>query len=86
MKPLPLTPYQIADKAEAAPTRPGSIRIINRLFRAQDDSDCWPISGDFNATERAIRRLRREEVPYDGGLDYALALHQEIGRIVSAAV
>jgi hypothetical protein len=85
-KPLPLTPYQIAAKADGAPTRLGSIRIINRLFRARDDSDAWPVSGRFNATERAIRKLRRLQVVEHGGLEYALSLDGEISRIVNQAV
>jgi hypothetical protein len=85
-KPIPLTPYQIAARAGDAPTRLGSIRIINRLFRARDDSDAWPVSGKFNATERAIRRLRRLQVVDGDGLEYALCLHGEIGRIVNQAV
>jgi hypothetical protein len=85
MKPLPLTPYQIAAKADGVPTRLGSIRIINRLFRAGDDSDAWPISGKFNVTERAIRKLRRLQVVDGAGLEYALCLHGEIGRIVNQA-
>jgi hypothetical protein len=86
MKPLPLTPYQIAAKADGVPTRLGSVRVINRLFRAQDDSDAWPIEGDFNATDRAIRTLRRLQAVDGAGLEYALCLHGEIGRIVSQAV
>jgi hypothetical protein len=85
-KPIPLTPYQIAAKADAAPTRLGAIRIINRLFRARDDSDAWPVSGTFNATERAIRKLRRLQIAEHGGLEYALSLDGEISRIVNQAV
>ena len=60
--------------------------FINALYRRSDDSACWPIRGRFNATERAIRRLRRmgafvgEE--YDP-VSYTLALDNEISFIVN---
>ncbi len=60
--------------------------FINALYRRSDDSACWPIRGHFNATERAIRRLRRmgafvgEE--YDP-VSYTLALDNEISFIVN---
>lgn len=34
------------------------IRKTNKEFRASDESYLWPIDGRFNATERAIRRIR----------------------------
>ena len=36
-----------------------SARQINKLFRANDESDKWPICGRFNVTERAINRIRK---------------------------
>ena len=36
-----------------------SIRQINALFRARDESHLFPVNNRFNATERAIRRLQR---------------------------
>jgi hypothetical protein len=86
MRTIALTPLQIAEQAESCATPLGSIRLINRLFRAQDDSDLWPVNGHFNATERAIRRLRRLQIAEHGGLEYALCLHAEIGRIVNQEV
>lgn len=59
-----------------------SIRQINKLFRQHDESNLYPIRGRFNATERAIRRLRREH-RYEDGLEYAYALDSEISRIVN---
>lgn len=62
-----------------------SIRKINRLFREHDESHLWPICGRFNATERAIRRLRKV-MRCDGstgGFEYALMLDEEIGRFVN---
>lgn len=62
-----------------------SIRQINKHFREADDSDKWPICGKFNATERAIRRLRklRKDVEIHEGLEYYLALDNEISNIVN---
>lgn len=62
--------------------------FINALFRRIDDSACWPIRGRFNATERAIRRLRRMGAfmgkEYDP-VSYTLALDNEISFIVNNA-
>ena len=63
----------------------GSIRVINAYFRANDESDRWPICNKFDATERAIRRLRKTQM-YNGGLEYFLALDSEISRIVNGAI
>lgn len=65
-----------------------SIRKINALFRADDDSNKWPICGRFNATERAIRKLRtlrREGLEVCPGLEYYLALDNLISEIVNSA-
>jgi len=64
-----------------------SIREINKIFRAKDDSNLWPICGRFNATERAIKRLqraRRAGLEISGGLEYWLSLEREISEIVNA--
>jgi len=65
-----------------------SIRQINQLFRKHDESRKWPISGRFNATERAIRRLRKVMRcnGTTGGFEYALMLGDEIGRIVNREI
>ena len=62
-----------------------SIRQINQLFRKHDESRKWPICGQFNATERAIRRLRKVMRCNEttGGFEYAHMLDDEIGRIVN---
>lgn len=59
---------------------------INRLFRLQDESHKWPVSNKFNATERAIRQLRKEGGTEIWGLEYALALDAKISEIVNKAV
>lgn len=46
----------------------------------------WPISGEFNATERAIRRLQRlqrEGLVIDDVYSYEACLEAEISRIVN---
>lgn len=62
-----------------------NIRQINCLFRDHDESHKWPICGEFNATERAIRRVRK--YTKDNGAvsssDYAYMLEQEISDIVN---
>lgn len=66
-----------------------TIRQINRLFRQHDDSHKWPICGRFNATERAIRRLRRlcaRGLVLSEGDEYAAALDNEIAAVVNAEV
>lgn len=58
-----------------------NIREINRHFRRIDESEKFPICGKFNVTERAIRKVRKQGL--NGGLEYYLALEDEIGRIVN---
>jgi len=83
-----LTPEKIAQNAEKYEGR-ANITAINRAFRAQDESHLYPIRGRFNATDRAIKRLQRYQrdgLCLNPGLEYALALDAEIGRIVNAAI
>lgn len=64
-----------------------AIRAINRYYRDQDESHLWPINNKFNATERAIRRIRRwnkiSAYPINTNLQYCYALEQEISEIVN---
>jgi len=63
-----------------------SKKQINALFRKEDDSNLWPICGRFNATERAIRKLRRlekEGLEVNSGLEYYLSLKDLISEIVN---
>ena len=66
-----------------------SKRAINKHFRTTDESKQWPICGKFNATERAIRRVRRFQAqtgtPIEG-LEYWLALESELSNIVNGAI
>lgn len=59
---------------------------INRFFRDQDDSHLSPICGKFNATERAIRKVRREFAECGmrcEGYEYALAIDCALDQIFS---
>jgi len=61
-----------------------SIREINKLFREHDESHLFPICAEFNATERAIRRLRKFlGHGSTGGIEYACMLDAEISNIVN---
>ena len=64
-------------------------RAINKHFRTTDESNLWPICGKFNATKRAIRRVRRFQAqtgtPIEG-LEYWLALESELSNIVNGAI
>jgi hypothetical protein len=83
-----LTAEQIAMRAERFEGRRNTAEI-NRLFRRQDQSNLWPVNNKFDATERAIRRVRK--FCHDGGytctgLEYALNLDSELSRIVNDEV
>jgi hypothetical protein len=64
-----------------------TVKQINKAFRKRDESHLFPINGEFNATDRAIRRLNkvRKDIDMDG-LEYELALEQEISRIVNSVL
>ncbi len=63
-----------------------TIRSVNSKFRKADESHLWPVCGRFNATERAIRRLRsnrQKGLNISGAYEYALALERDISTIVN---
>jgi len=62
-----------------------NIRAINALYRAQDESHLYPIRNRFNATERAIRRVRRFAKDYGTlyGLEYSYVIDNESTEIVN---
>ena len=63
-----------------------SIRQINAFFRKNDESRLYPVLGRFNATERAIRRIRRYRrmgMEVNSGYEYYLTLQREISEIVN---
>jgi len=81
-----LTAEQIFAKADKnSDTALGQRKIINKLFRAQDDSNLYPIDGKFNVTERAIRHARKFERDSDvmSPLEYAMFLEQDTSTIVN---
>ena len=85
---MQLNPYQIADACEHL-DGPANIRAINELYRRQDESHKWPISGKFNATSRAIRRVRTLSQDVGGmmhGLEYSLAIDAELSNIVNGEI
>lgn len=65
----------------------GSKIRANKIFRAIDDSDKYPILSRFNATERAIRRAQKFQ-RLSGvelqGLEYVYFVNNEIGNIVNS--
>ena len=80
------TAEQICKEAEEKSRTPlGQRRVINRLFRAQDDSDKWPIRSRFNVTERAIRHANHIEQANGAmsNLEYALTLENDMSLIVN---
>lgn len=62
-----------------------NIAAINRAFRDADESHLYPINGSFNATERAIRRVRRLGL-VTGGYEYCAVLESTISEIVNSVV
>ena len=64
----------------------GTIRQINAYYRANDASHMWPICSKFNVTDRAIRRLRKQQHYYTGGYEYFVALDAEIDTIVNGTI
>jgi hypothetical protein len=62
------------------------IRKINKLMRERDQSHLYPINGEYNATERAIRWYSRVYFPANGScsaLEYALGLENLISNYVN---
>ena len=58
-----------------------SNRWIRKVFRAHDESHLPPISGRFNATERAIRRAKEYDV---FGIEYMELLGQLTSEYVNS--
>ena len=82
MEPLADYAARIAEPYEGRQNR----TVINRIFREYDDSHKWPINDQFDATERAIKRVQkfmRDSGCDLQGLEYALTLDREISNIVN---
>ena len=63
-----------------------NIRAINKLYRAQDESEKYPINGAFNVTERAIRKARKFQQDSGVGvygLEYCYLLEDYITKLVN---
>lgn len=61
-----------------------ALREANKKFRERDESHLYPINGAFNATERAIRRLRKYRTEYPmSAYEYLTAMEHEISKIVN---
>lgn len=83
-----LTPEKIADLCKDLDGIKNRA-AINKLYREQDESHLFPINGKFNATERAIRNVRRfmRDGGYDlQGYDYSLTIDRELSNIVNSEV
>ena len=65
-----------------------NIRAINKLYREQDESHLYPVNGKFNATERAIRRVRRLAQANGPlyGLEYAYCIESVLSNIVNGVI
>jgi len=80
-----LTAEKIAKQAEDLEGL-ANIRAINKMYRDQDESHLWPISGKFNVTERAIRKARwltRETGEKQTGLEYCYTLEMIMSEMVN---
>ena len=73
------------EATEHSDTYLGQIRYINKAFRQGDESHKWPINGRFNATERAIRRTRKD-CACNETLSYAYCVEAKIVEIVDREV
>jgi hypothetical protein len=78
-------PENIAAKAQHLKGKANKA-AINRQFREFDESHKFPICGEINVTERAIRKVRKHEQLSGNsiyGLEYALTLDNTIREIVN---
>ena len=83
-----LDAYEIAKVCEDLEGRKERIEM-NKIFLRQDESHLFPIRGAFNATKRAIRRVRKfeKEGGYNlTGLEYTLAIDSELSNIVNTLI
>ena len=80
-----LNPEQIANNTDHLDGL-ANIRAINRLYRNQDESHLFPICGEFDCTERAIRQARIFQRANGAvyGLEYAYLIDSLISKIVNA--
>jgi len=82
------TAEDIAALADSASSDLAARRIINKAYRAQDESHLWPIRGRFNVTNRAIRRVNAIE-RHNGAmrtLEYCYAIESVMSEIVNSDI
>lgn len=63
-----------------------TLRKLNKLMRKRDESHLWPISGEYSATDRAIRWYSRVYFAANGpctALEYTLGLEGKISQYVN---
>jgi len=79
-----LTPEKIAELTDDLEGI-ANIRAINKLYRQQDESHLWPISGRFNVTERTIRKARafQRDAGAVYGIEYCYLLENIMSNIVN---
>ena len=75
----------VSDMEDNGKSNLSVIRRINAYFRKHDESHLYPICGRFNATERAIRRVRlfMRFNGSMGGYEYIQCLDNAISEIVN---
>ena len=76
----------LAEKTEHFNGR-ANTAAINGYFRYTDTSMKFPVNGDFDVTERAIRKVRafnRESGSISEGIEYIKQLDDQISDIVNA--
>ena len=64
-----------------------TLRKLNKLLRARDDSHLCPISGEYNATDRAIKYYSRVYFKANGpcsALEYCLGIENLISNYVNS--
>lgn len=79
-----LSPEKIAELCDDLEGK-ANITAINRLYREQDESNLWPISGRFNVTDRAIRQAQKFQAASGAvyGYEYSMLIDQLISNIVN---
>ena len=62
-----------------------NIKAINKLYRQQDESNLWPVSGKFNLTERCFRKAREFQRASGAvyGLEYCYLIENIMSEIVN---
>lgn len=87
------SPYDIAKEANEvwnyeAKNFDRMVQYVNNEYRLQDKSHLWPVRGEYNATNRAIERVRTwrsaEDYAKLSALEYCLAIDNAISDIIGS--